>query len=364
MTAGEKRKDRKRGLYTIDEIKSRALGALDSLVPSLAPRGSRKGDEWVALNPARNETVARNFSVNMKTGIWSDFATGDRGDVIDLVAYLKCAGIRNKGAAIVWLKDGLGLTGKEPDPGHAAQAAASRKKHDADAARKKENRRAFAMTIWSDAAPLTGEDPASLYLAARGIDVTALAEGPPRALRFHPRVAATDGMQYPALIACVSLEGVKHGFAGIHRIYLAERGGRWVKARAKGDGDKEALGSIKGGCVRLQRGASRQALADMPAGEWPAWTEGIEDGLVIALVEPHRRVLAGPILANLGAIVLPPQCGGLLVVRDNDAPGSAADNQLMKCCHKLRAQGVRVKIAHMPAGFKDPNDVLLNKRAG
>lgn len=351
---------RKKYAVSIDEIKTRTLAVLPALAQHLAPRGQRRGGEWVALNPARGDRKAGSFSINLKTGYWSDFATGDKGDVIALVAYLACAGDNAK--AVSWLKDYLGLSDRAPDPARAAQAAEAMRQHHADADKAREARRSFARQLFFDALELTGEDPASLYLAHRGIDVTQLAEGRPRSLRFHPRVMASDKSgPYPALIACVALEGAKNGIAGVHRIYLKQEGGAWVKAFG-GESAKEALGSIKGGSVRLTRGASRLPLKDAPAGEWIYWTEGIEDGLSLAIALPHTRILAGPTLSNLAGIVLPPQIGGMVVVRDNDAPGSKADQALVRSCYRLQQRGVRVKIARMPAGFKDVNDVLVRRR--
>jgi putative DNA primase/helicase len=71
-------------------VSSAALGALSTLVPRLLPDGYSEGNEWVARNPTRNDGSPGSFKVNMTTGVWSDFATGDKGgDVIDLVAYLE-----------------------------------------------------------------------------------------------------------------------------------------------------------------------------------------------------------------------------------------------------------------------------------
>ena len=67
-----------------------ALGALDIIVPRLLPDGYSEGNEWVARNPTRNDGRPGSFKVNLTTGVWSDFATGDKGgDIIDLVAYLE-----------------------------------------------------------------------------------------------------------------------------------------------------------------------------------------------------------------------------------------------------------------------------------
>ena len=39
--------------------------------------GEIQGEEFVALNPLRNDTSTGSFSVNIKTGLWKDFAMKD-----------------------------------------------------------------------------------------------------------------------------------------------------------------------------------------------------------------------------------------------------------------------------------------------
>lgn len=70
-------------------VSSAALNALDFVVPQLLPGGHRESGEWVARNPTRNDAKPGSFKVNLRSGVWCDFATGDKGgDVIDLKAYL------------------------------------------------------------------------------------------------------------------------------------------------------------------------------------------------------------------------------------------------------------------------------------
>jgi DNA primase len=53
------------------------------------PDGRREGNEWVALNPTRADKHPGSFKVNLRTGRWADFATGDKGgDLISLAAHL------------------------------------------------------------------------------------------------------------------------------------------------------------------------------------------------------------------------------------------------------------------------------------
>ena len=70
-------------------VKAASLRSIESLVRGWLPAGLRKGDEWVAINPTRGDKKAGSFSINTKTGVWSDFATEETGgDMIDLYRYL------------------------------------------------------------------------------------------------------------------------------------------------------------------------------------------------------------------------------------------------------------------------------------
>lgn len=63
---------------------------LTQFVPHWLPDGRREGSEWVARNPTRNDRTPGSFRINLHTGKWADFATGDKGgDAISLYAYLK-----------------------------------------------------------------------------------------------------------------------------------------------------------------------------------------------------------------------------------------------------------------------------------
>ena len=70
-------------------VNAAALAALPVLAARWAPNGRRSGSEWVALNPTRADNNPGSFKINLRTGRWADFATGDKGgDVISLAAYL------------------------------------------------------------------------------------------------------------------------------------------------------------------------------------------------------------------------------------------------------------------------------------
>jgi hypothetical protein len=79
-------------------INQAALAVLPELLARWVPNGHRVGQEYIALNPLRPDQTLGSFRINVVTGRWADFATGDRGgDVISLAAYL--AGLRQTEAA-------------------------------------------------------------------------------------------------------------------------------------------------------------------------------------------------------------------------------------------------------------------------
>jgi hypothetical protein len=70
-------------------IAEAALGRADTIVRRWLPDGRREGAEWVCRNPTRDDRRRGSFKVNVKTGKWGDFATGNRGaDLVSLAAYL------------------------------------------------------------------------------------------------------------------------------------------------------------------------------------------------------------------------------------------------------------------------------------
>jgi hypothetical protein len=70
-------------------IAEAALPHADTIVIRWLPDGRREGNEWVARNPCRDDHRLGSFKINLRTGAWGDFATGDRGgDLISLGAYI------------------------------------------------------------------------------------------------------------------------------------------------------------------------------------------------------------------------------------------------------------------------------------
>lgn len=353
-----------RYFYTVEQIDAMLVSRMDRLALFLAPDGERRGAEWVALNPARGDRKRGSFSINLKTGVWKDFASGDGAKSLPglaLIAYLATEGDFKR--AIVWAKDWLGLTDERPDPAIAKKIEQQSQRARAEEAEARLRKLRAAFAIFLNAVPLTKDCPASLYLKARGLDPKFLAGGRfPSSLRFLKRTShPTQKGYHPALIACQSLETLPHGFGGIHRIYLEEKSGTWRKAFGEKD-CKVTLGYQMGASIRIARGASLKRLSDAPADEFVHLTEGIEDGLALAIALPEKRVLAAYSLAALGNVLIPPHVAGVVVVADNDRGNSRAEEALEAACLKLCDRHHMVKVARMPEIYKDVNDALTGKR--
>lgn len=66
-----------------------ALGQVESLLAKWLPDGHISAGEWKACNPQRDDKREGSFSINLTTGAWGDFSSGDvGGDLVSLYAYL------------------------------------------------------------------------------------------------------------------------------------------------------------------------------------------------------------------------------------------------------------------------------------
>lgn len=76
------------GKLDFQTIGAVALRNAEAIIRRVIPGGSLRGCEYMALNPNRADTQAGSFKINMVTGRWADFATGERGgDLISLLAW-------------------------------------------------------------------------------------------------------------------------------------------------------------------------------------------------------------------------------------------------------------------------------------
>jgi hypothetical protein len=320
-----------------------------ALAGELLPHGHREGTEWRcgSLAGEAGQSLAVHLS-GPRAGVWCDFASGEAGDALDLVAAVRCGG--NLRDAMTWARAWLGRP-EQVAPIHteAPPRAATTPDEDQAARRRK------ALALFLGAREGLAGTPVASYMAGRGIELAALGRAP-RALRFHPAAWCSEvARPLPTMLAAITNGAGEH--VATHRTWLATDGaGGWVKATLREA--KKTLGSYAGGFIPLQRGASGKPLRAAPEGEALAVAEGIETALSVAMACPELRVLAAVSLGNMARIALPERVRTVIICADNDDADNAAAARVLDAAIAAFAEGGRVvRLAWPPVG-KDFNDTL------
>lgn len=362
--------------YSIEEIKGLLWERRREVAMHYAPpRGDWYEDRglFFTLNPGRADRRVGSFVVALdgdKAGRWNDYATGEHGDLIDLIRLsLGCA----MQDALREARSYLGLRHDNPEDAARRKAAAERSLRLAEEARAKgreqaERRRKGAVALWLSGQERIQSTPVEYYLRdTRGIDLAQLGRQP-GALRYHPAVRYKHldretgevwDCEMPAMLAIVN-DGQGRSIA-CHRTWLSMHpSGRWDKAPVPKP--KKVLGDYAGGSIHLWRGIlpggkRGKPLADAPAGSHVYITEGIEDALSAVILLPEARVIAGISLSNFGGVQLPDTISTVTLIADRD-PGADAQRALARAIATHQRAGREVRIWQNRDGGKDLNDAL------
>jgi hypothetical protein len=276
--------------------------------------GRRQGNYW-QVGDARN-TKGRSMYVRLKdlpkgpAGKWTDAATGEHGDLLDVIRE-SCGLIHFKDVADE-ARVFLSLPSPEPEQS-AFQPLAPAPHGSPEAAR-----RLIRMSQ-----PIPGTIVAA-YLRQRGImDIRGTGN-----LYFHPRCyyrpdehAPTE--TWPAMIAAVT--DLAGRITGAHRTWLDPR--RLDKAPL--DTPRRAMGDLLGNAVRFGVG-----------GEVMAAGEGIETVLSVRQVVPDMPMVAALSAAHLAAILLPDTLRRLYILRDDDPAGDGARDSLVERANAARIEAI------------------------
>lgn len=72
-----------------EEVNAAAQGRIEFLARDWVTKARMSGDNLLGLNPTRPDKNVGSFCINVRTGVWADFATGDKGgDIISYYAYI------------------------------------------------------------------------------------------------------------------------------------------------------------------------------------------------------------------------------------------------------------------------------------
>ncbi|TWB86839.1 Toprim domain-containing protein [Bradyrhizobium macuxiense] len=263
--------------------------------------GRRQGRYWmvgdVRNTPGRSMFVRLKESVKGPAGKWTDAASAEHGDLLDVIrescGFIDFRDVANEARRF------LSLPRVEPPPKPVRTPGAAGSPEAA--------RRLFAMSQ-----PIEGT-LVEAYLRNRGI--AALHET--GSLRFHPSCyyrpdehSATE--TWPAMIAAVT--DLSGHLTGALRTWLDPGGfSEMTLGKALIDTPKRAMGDLLGHAVRFG-----------VAGEVMAAGEGIETMLSLRCALPTMPMVAALSAAHLSAILLPDTLRRLYIARDNDPAGDGA----------------------------------------
>ena len=293
------------------------------------PNGRRQGRYWVAgdLDGARGRSLFVRLRGPGTPGKFTDAATGEHGDLLDLIRHRSHA--PSLRAALAEARAFLALPAS-PAASDRMTAPASDEPYDATEA---------ARRLWRRCRPVDASH-AERYLHARGLARCRFA-----ALRFHPELRYREGSsvrRLPALVAAVT--GGDGTVTGVQRTWLDPR----RPAKAAVADPRKALGRVYGLAVRFGA-VSPDDDAALVVGE------GIETVLSLIAAAPEITAAAALSAGSLGAFAPPPGVARLVIARDNDEDGALAAERLAQRCARA---GVAATVV-VPAG-NDFNDDLVD----
>lgn len=265
--------------------------------------GKREGRYWlvgdVHNTPGRSLFVRLQDSPKGPAGKWTDAATSEHGDLLDIIG--ESLGLRDFREVAEEARRFLNLPRAGPQP------VLQRVRPPAIAGSQEAARRLFAMSQ-----PIEGT-VVEAYLQRRGI--AHVYHG--GSLRFHPRCYYRPDEHlptetWPAMIACVTdLDGL---ITGVHRTWLDPDGFDRIRlGKAPLETPRRAMGDLLGNAVRF--GVSDDDV--LIAGE------GIETMLSLRCVLPTLPMASALSANHLAAMALSSSLRRLYIARDADAAGDA-----------------------------------------
>ncbi|MBE0577946.1 toprim domain-containing protein [Devosia sp.] len=320
---------------SVAELAQRLAHEAEAVCKHYLSNGQRSGNYWLVGDV--DNSPGRSLYVRLEgpesgpgaAGKWTDAATGEFGDLLDIIAHAgKLTEFRDVADEA---RRFLSLPRPERPKGIVDGQPAVRGSKEAA-------RRLHAMTV-----PIEGTI-AERYLRHRGItDFRGCS-----ALRFHANCYYRDAAngittQFPALIAAVT--NTSGELTGLHRTWLSPDG----SDKAPVESPRRAMGQLLGSGVRFGI-ASDQPITVMAAGE------GLETLLSLRMVASAMPMVAGLSSGHLGALLLPPGLQRLYMAGDADAAGRNGTGRLSQ-----RAQALGIEVLSLRPRLGDFNDDLRRR---
>ncbi|MET4259725.1 hypothetical protein ABIC09_004683 [Bradyrhizobium sp. S3.12.5] len=314
------------------ELAGRLAREAEAVCRHYLSKGKRAGRYWVVGDvhntPGRSLFVRLQDSPKGPAGKWTDAATGEHGDLLDIIR--ESLGLRDFREVAKEARRFLKLPRSELQPAPRPVPSV------APPGSRQAARRLFAIS-----SPIEGTI-AEAYLQRRGI--TRIHHG--GCLRFHPRCyyRPDDDLPtetWPAMIARVT--DIDSRITGVHRTWLDPDGFDRVRlGKAPIDTPRRAMGDLLGNAVRF--GVVDDVLV---AGE------GIETMLSLRCVLPSMPMAAALSANHLSAMLLPSSLRRLYIARDSDAAGDAVQAILSQ-----RAEDAGIEAVPLSPRLGDFNEDL------
>ncbi|MCE8510855.1 toprim domain-containing protein [Ruegeria pomeroyi] len=288
---------------SIADLSADLADRAESFCRQYFPEGRKQGNYWQVgdTTGAKGQSLAIRLHAQggRKAGSWQDFATGQYGDLIDLL-HERLGSVTLKET----LREARSFLGEAPCPDTPRETQRTERRDAGSGKRIAQARKLFAA-----GKPVLGT-LAATYLQTRGI--TRL--GP--ALRFHPRVFLWQGeddfdlpQKAPALLAKITDN--RGQITGCARVYLDPSTG----GLAEIESPKRILGQLHGHAIRFWSGTGRSDLIVC---------EGLENTLSVGTALPEFDLASCLTATHFGLFIPPPGIKRIWIARDNDDAGRNA----------------------------------------
>lgn len=318
---------------SIAEISADLGARAESFCRAYFAEGHRQGNYWQVGD--RSGAAGRSLVIRLhagegrRAGGWTDYATGEFGDLIDLLhAKLGSQSLHET------LLEAQHFLGNAP----VSEQRTSKRKPKNDGAAST-NRIASARKLFAAGRPILGT-PAAAYLHGRGI----VCFGP--ALRYHPRVyfrGEGTGRDQPSYASALlaKITDNQGNITGCARTYLDPTTGRIADLSSP----KRILGQLHGNAIRFW---SASNLDELIVGE------GLENTLSVGTALPEFNLASCLTATHLGLFIPTSGIKRIWIARDNDAAGERAAQTLAS---KLASSGIECR--YLVPKYGDFNEDLL-----